>query len=162
MPNTSLIATLTFPLNQLRLIVSASLAHMMTFIPGLKRRLRRQRGFLSCLIKIIQTKQFSKIIDDFLKKRQLLLNDFVDFQRKLTEYPEAGDIVIGTGGVRKIRLKSASGGKSGGFRVCYYFLTQHGKLFLLLIYAKNKQEDLTIQEKKDLKELVGILKGTMQ
>jgi mRNA-degrading endonuclease RelE of RelBE toxin-antitoxin system len=89
--------------------------------------------------KIIQSKQFSKTIDGLLKKRQLLLEDFNDFQRKLVEFPEVGDIITGTGGVRKTRLKSASSGKSGGFRICYYFLTQDNELFLLLIYAKNVQ-----------------------
>lgn len=111
---------------------------------------------------IIQTKQFIKAIDSLLKKRQLLIEDFNDFKRELIEYPEAGNIIIGTSGVRKIRLKSASGGKSGGFRVCYYFLTQDNKLFLILIYAKNVQENLTIQEKKELKELVSVIKGKTQ
>lgn len=109
--------------------------------------------------KIIQSKQFKKIIDGLLKKRHLLLEDFDDFQKKLVEFPEMGDLIIGTGGIRKARLKSASGGKSGGFRVCYYFLTEDDELFLLLIYAKNVQENLTMQEKKELKELVNIIKG---
>jgi hypothetical protein len=108
--------------------------------------------------KIIQTKQFKKTVDGLLKKRQLLIEDFDDFQRKLIEFPEIGDLIIGTGGIRKARLKSSSGGKSGGFRVCYYFLTQDNELFLLLIYAKNVQENLTPQEKKELKEIVNILK----
>ncbi|HLC06623.1 MAG TPA: type II toxin-antitoxin system RelE/ParE family toxin [Candidatus Babeliales bacterium] len=109
--------------------------------------------------KIIQTKQFSKTIDSLFKKRQLLLEDFNDLQRQLIDFPEIGDLIVGTGGVRKARLKSASGGKSGGFRICYYFLTQDNELFLLLIYAKNVQENLTAQEKKELKNLVSILKG---
>jgi hypothetical protein len=112
--------------------------------------------------KIIQTKQFSKTIDGFLKKRQLLIDDFTDFQKNLIEYPETGDIIPGTGGIRKVRLKSASGGKSGGFRVCYYFLTQDDRLFLISIYAKNVQENLTMQEKKELKDLVIIIKKSIQ
>jgi hypothetical protein len=69
-----------------------------------------------------------------------------------------GDLIIGTGGVRKTRLKSANSGKSGGFRICYYLLTQDHELFLLLIYPKNIQEDLTTQQKKELKELTNYLK----
>jgi hypothetical protein len=61
--------------------------------------------------------------------------------------------------VRKARLKSSSRGKSGGFRVCYYDVTQKGKIYLLLIYPKNVQEDLTPEDKKTLKELVNILRG---
>ncbi len=109
--------------------------------------------------RIVESKQFRKTIDSLLKKRQLLLEDFNDFQKELVEFPEMGDIIVGTGGVRKARLKSSSGGKSGGFRVCYYFLTQDNELFLILIYAKNVQENLTTQEKKELKEFVSILKG---
>ena len=69
--------------------------------------------------KITQTRQFSKAVDDLIKKRQLLHDDFEEFKRELAEHPEMGDLVTGTGGLRKIRLKSASRGKSGSFRVCY-------------------------------------------
>lgn len=113
--------------------------------------------------KVIQSKQFSKAVNSFLKKRQLLEEDIESFQRKLLEYPELGELIIGTGGVRKTRLKSSTGGKSGGFRVCYYFITQDNLLFLLLIYAKSVQEDLTAQQKQELKELVTYLKrGTYE
>lgn len=111
--------------------------------------------------KIIQTRQFSKTIDSLLKKRQLLRGDFDDFRRELAEHPEMGQRVVGTGGVRKARLKSSSRGKSGGFRVCYYGITQEGKIYLLLIYPKNVQDNLTMEEKKTLKELVRILRGNL-
>lgn len=84
--------------------------------------------------------------------------DFDDFQRELANSPEKGAIIKGTGGVRKIRLKSASSGKSSGFRVCYYFLMQDNEIFFLLIYSKNAQENLTMQQKKELKELVEIVR----
>ena len=111
--------------------------------------------------KIIQTRQFSKTIDSLLKKRQLIAEDFNDFQKKLAEHPETGNIMTGTGGVRKTRLKSASGGKSGGFRVCYYFLMHNDEIYLLLIYPKNVKENLTIEEKKILKNLVKTLRGNL-
>ncbi len=68
--------------------------------------------------KVVQLTQFSKSVDNLLKKRLLLLEDFDAFQKELTDNPEKGDMIIGTGGVRKARLKSSSQGKSGGFRVC--------------------------------------------
>ena len=67
-------------------------------------------------------------------------------------------MIPGTGGTRKIRLKGFSTGKSGGFRVCYYYLIENS-LYLLLIYAKNEQENLTTDEKKQLRTLVKTLKG---
>lgn len=61
------------------------------------------------------------------------------------------------GGIRQIRLKSAGKGKSGGFRVCYYYLVDEA-LYLILIYAKNEQENLSAEQKKELKSLVKELK----
>jgi hypothetical protein len=57
-----------------------------------------------------------------------------------------------------VRLKSASRGKSGGFRVCYYDVTRKNEIYLLMIYAKNQQENLTAEDKKDFKALVNILR----
>jgi len=62
-------------------------------------------------------------------------------------------------GIRKVRLKSASRGKSGGFRICYYYLVLNDEIFLLYIYAKNNKEDLNSRDKTTLKEYVRFLKG---
>ncbi len=110
-------------------------------------------------LKIVQTRNFSKVIDSFMKKRLLLQEDFDAFQRALAENPNLGVIMSGAGGVRKTRLKGASKGKSGGFRVCYYYLVGES-LFLLHMYGKNEQENLTAGEKKELKALVKMLKET--
>lgn len=108
--------------------------------------------------KITQTKYFSKALNSLLKKRQILEEDFDDFQEGLAKNPEMGDIIPGTSGVRKARLKSASRGKSGGSRICYYDVTNRNEIYLLLIYAKNQQEDITDEDKKDFKELVNALR----
>lgn len=84
----------------------------------------------------------------------MLQEDFDDFKKQLAENPEMGDIIQGTSGVRKARLKSASRGKSGGSRICYYDVTSKNSIYLLLIYTKNQQEDITTDQKKVLKELV--------
>lgn len=110
-------------------------------------------------IKIIETRKFSKSIDDLQKKRQLLEEDYAEFKDDLATTPDKGDVVPGTSGVRKIRMGSASKGKRGGFRVCYYYLTVDEEIYLLVIYAKNEKENLTMDEKRDLKEFVGLLKG---
>jgi len=65
------------------------------------------------------------------KERQLLQQDLKDLKNELAKNPELGDLIVGTGGVRKVRLKSATGGKRGGFRLCYYLLTNRGWLYLL-------------------------------
>ncbi|MBY0109521.1 MAG: type II toxin-antitoxin system RelE/ParE family toxin [Candidatus Babeliaceae bacterium] len=107
----------------------------------------------------IQTREFSKELDALLKKRSLLIEDFNDLNKQIAENPKMGDLIMGSGGVRKVRLKSATRGKSGGFRVCYYYLTLKEHIYLLWIYSKNEQANLTAEEKGILKSLVTLLKG---
>lgn len=108
---------------------------------------------------IIQTTSFTRKIKDLLKKRKLLSNDFELFKHKLANNPETGDLISGTSGIRKTRLKSSTKGTSGGFRVCYFYHAQQEKIFLILVYQKNEQENLTIEEKKVLKALITIIKA---
>ena len=108
---------------------------------------------------IIQLPGFSKRVNELIRSHQLKLENFDTFKSVLAENPEMGDVIQGTGGVRKTRLKSASKGKSGGFRVCYYF--QHlgtGLIYLITIYPKNEKADIAPDEKKQLKELIDIIK----
>jgi hypothetical protein len=107
---------------------------------------------------IIEAKNFTKSIDDLIAKKKLLPEDFDALKRSLAQKPEEGDLITGTGGVRKTRLKSSSKGKSGGFRVCYFDDKDAEELFLILIYPKNEQENLTSHEKKALKELTNAIK----
>lgn len=80
-------------------------------------------------------------------------------KKNLAEFPDSGDLIKGTGGVRKIRLKSAYGGKSGGFRICYFDDPTYNQLLLINIYAKNELENLTSEDKNNLKDLTNRLKG---
>ncbi len=112
--------------------------------------------------KITQTKYFIELISNLVKKRQILQEDFDEFKKKLAEYPETGDVIPGINGVRKVRLKSASRGKSGGSRVCYYDIDHKNEIFLLLVYLKNQQENLTSEEKKILKEIVTEIRRNSQ
>jgi hypothetical protein len=107
---------------------------------------------------IIQTKGFSKKIDQFLSERKVLQEDFESLKKNLTENPERGDLISGTGGVRKIRLKSSSKGTRGGFRVCYFDDPGREELFLMHIYPKNEQEDISPEEKKALKKFAEMVK----
>lgn len=110
-------------------------------------------------IKITLARPFKRNVEGFFKKRLLLDDDFKEFQEVLIQNPKMGDAISGTGGVRKVRLKSASGGKSAGFRVCYYYITKHYEIYLLSIYAKNEKEDLDSDDKKLLKQMAKILDG---
>jgi len=109
--------------------------------------------------KIFKSRAFSKAIDKLLARNMLLLEDFKEFQQTLKKHPDMGDLVQGTGGARKVRLKSSSGGTSGGFSICYFYKMDNERLFLLLIYAKNKQENITPEQKDLLKNMVKIMKS---
>ena|SRR5580692_2985106 len=111
---------------------------------------------------IVQTPTFKREVGGFLKKRLLLDDDFEEFQKVLIQNPEMGDIIVGTGGVRKARLKSASRGKSSGFRVCYYYVTKKYEIVLLMIYAKNTKADLNPVDKKMLKEIAKLMEEDEQ
>jgi hypothetical protein len=107
---------------------------------------------------IIPTTYFSKIRDGLLKKRQLLHEDYDEFIEDLGKNPELGDVIPATGGVRKIRLKSASKGKRGGFRVFYFYYQIKQRVYLFHILAKNEQENITEDEKKILRDLANHFK----
>lgn len=107
---------------------------------------------------VTQTKIFEKEVSRLIAKNKLSEKDFEAFKRYLVENPKDGDVIPGTGGLRKTRLKSASKGKSGGFRVCYLDMEEKLILFLLSIYPKNEQENLSQQEKKELKQIVAMIK----
>jgi mRNA-degrading endonuclease RelE of RelBE toxin-antitoxin system len=80
---------------------------------------------------------------------------FVDF---IARNPEAGDLIPETGGVRKIRWARAGTGKRGGTRVVYFYHDGNRPLYLLMIYAKARKEDLTADEKKTVRKLATLLK----
>ena len=85
---------------------------------------------------LIQTTDFEDAVANLIRKRKLKKEDFEDFKKNLAENPEQGDVIIGTGGIRKTRLKSATKGKSGGFRVCYLDIKDRLILFLVRLLQK--------------------------
>ena len=68
--------------------------------------------------------------------------------------PTAGDLIKGSGGLRKVRWRSAAGGKRGGIRVIYYWYVSDSEIYLLLAYGKKEKEDLTSKEIKILRALI--------
>lgn len=79
----------------------------------------------------------------------------VDF---IARNPEGGDLIPGTGGVRKVRWARPGGGKRGGARMIYFYHHADAPLYLLLTYAKAKREDMTPDEKKAVAALAAIFK----
>lgn len=96
-----------------------------------------------------ETSWFTKRVLDLLTDEE-----YSKLQWRLIEFPEAGDIIKGSGGIRKIRQSAKGKGTQGGARVIYYFANEKQEIFMLDIYAKNEKEDLSIEQIRELKNLV--------
>jgi hypothetical protein len=92
----------------------------------------------------------------FSKKITTLLDDeeYRTLQNALIEKPHLGDIIQGSGGIRKIRCGATGRGKRGGGRVIYYWATAQNQIFMLYAYAKNEQSDLTKEQLAVLRDVV--------
>lgn len=77
----------------------------------------------------------------------------------LAHYPEAGDVIPETGGLRKLRWRAKGKGRRGGSRVIYYFHNLEVPLFLIAIFAKNIQTDLGPRQRKALVRQLSALKA---
>ena len=80
---------------------------------------------------------------------------FVDF---IAQNPEAGAVIPETGGVRKLRWAREGTGSRGGARVIYFYCDADRPLYLLMVYAKARKEDLTPDEKRAIRKLAAVLK----
>jgi hypothetical protein len=82
-------------------------------------------------------------------------SEFVDF---IARNPEAGDLIAETGGIRKVRWSRQGSGKRGGVRVIYFYHRSDVPLYLLMIYAKARREDLSPDAKRTVQALAARLK----
>jgi hypothetical protein len=86
--------------------------------------------------------------------RALLGDDeYAALQEHLVTMPNAGDVIAGTGGLRKIRWTVAGRGKRGGTRVIYYHVVAQAQIRMILIYRKGIKDDLTPKEKTVLRKI---------
>lgn len=69
----------------------------------------------------------------------------------VAEHPQAGNIIEGSGGARKVRVSRAGGGKSGGYRVITYYMDEDRPVFLLTVISKGQQANLTERQKQEVK-----------
>jgi mRNA-degrading endonuclease RelE of RelBE toxin-antitoxin system len=84
--------------------------------------------------------------------------EYSAFQQFLAAQPEAGDIIPGLGGLRKVRWSAKGRGKRGGARVIYLLLLQPGLIYLFQAYTKGDIADLSPEQKKRLRAAVEEIK----
>ena len=95
----------------------------------------------------IETKLFSRLVAEYMSDEQ-----YSNLQNALIKDPEAGDLIPGSGGVRKLRWGVAGRGKRGGIRVIYYARTRQGQIWMLTLYAKNVMENISANVLRKIKE----------
>lgn len=81
-------------------------------------------------------------------------DSLLELEKILLENPEIGDVIEGTGGARKMRIRLEGRGKRGGGRVIYLDVFEQENLYLLFAYPKNVQENLTPDQKKAICKII--------
>jgi len=75
----------------------------------------------------------------------------------LARNPDAGELIPGTGGARKVRFRGRGHGKSGGYRVVTAWADQRTPVFLLSVFAKGDRIDLTPAERNALRDTIDLI-----
>jgi len=95
----------------------------------------------------VETRLFTGLVSRYLSD-----DEYADLQRTLIADPEAGDVIRGTGGVRKLRWGIAGRGKRGGIRIIYYVRAQQGQIWMLTLYAKNEEQTIPAHVLRKIRE----------
>jgi hypothetical protein len=99
------------------------------------------------VLTFIETSLFTKLVQQYLSD-----DEYVALQQALIANPEAGDVISGSGGVRKLRWGVAGRGKRGGIRIIYYLRSRQGQIWMLTLYAKNVAENIPTNILRKIKE----------
>jgi mRNA-degrading endonuclease RelE of RelBE toxin-antitoxin system len=102
------------------------------------------------MLTIIESPLFTKLWPDYWSEEER--GDFAAF---IANNPEAGDVIPGSGGCRKIRWSRAGVGKRGGVRVIYTVRLTRGALVLLVIYSKSARENIPAHVLRKIAEEMG-------
>ena len=104
-------------------------------------------------VSVVETRLFQRQAESVWTDDERV--EFIDF---IARNPEAGDLIKDTGGVRKVRWARQGSGKRGGARVIYFFHHSEAPIYLLMVYAKARSEDLSSDEKRAVRTLASEIK----
>jgi hypothetical protein len=97
----------------------------------------------------IKTPVFTELLPEYLSDDR-----YSELQQALIMRPDAGNVIPGSRGLRKLRRRTEHGGKRGGLRIIYDWYVSGETLYLLFLYKKNEQEDLTREQIRVLSRLI--------
>ena len=97
----------------------------------------------------VETPIFTRQVQDLLSE-----DLYRELQEDLRKHPDAGSKIRGSGGLRKLRWGIEGQGKSGGVRIIYYWVVTQDRIFMVYMYPKSKQDDLSSEQLKALKKTV--------
>lgn len=100
-------------------------------------------------MRFVETPIFTKVITRLLDD-----GDYRSLQFALMLRPEQGSVIRGAGGLRKVRWAKPGAGKRGGLRVIYYWAPAESAFYMMYVYSKNEQGDLTPMQARTLGQLV--------
>ena len=106
----------------------------------------------------IQTEEFTRRWDDLGFKDEDLRKLEMEIMRNPDKYP----IIRGTGGLQKIRIALENKGRRGGARVCFVDFIFAETVYLITVYTKKEKDNLTKEERNNIKKAIGILKKSVE
>jgi len=98
------------------------------------------------VLTFIETRLFSRLVSEYLSDEE-----YGKLQAALVAAPEAGAVIPGSGGVRKLRWSRSGMGKQGGLRVIYYLRSARGVIWMLTLYPKNVSENIPAHVLKQIR-----------
>src|SRR5436190_3605369 len=99
------------------------------------------------MFSFVETKLFTHLVHGYLSD-----DEYAQLPQSLIANPEAGAVIPGSGGVRKMRWGVAGRGKRGGFRIISFLRTRQGQIWMLTLYAKNVAENISTHVLKRIKD----------
>ena len=99
------------------------------------------------MVTFVETRLFTSLVHRYLADEE-----YAALQQALADNPEAGAVIRGSGGVRKLRWGVSGRGKRGGVRVIYYLRSRQDEIWMLTLYAKNEAQSIPGHVLKKIRE----------
>lgn len=99
------------------------------------------------MLTFVESRLFTSLVNKYLSD-----DEYAALPQAIADSPEAGDVIRGSGGVRKLRWGVSGRGKRGGIRIIYYLRSRQGEVWMLTLYAKNEAGSIPGHILKKIKE----------